>query len=86
MCFFFFFSFFFLQDPAKALTRRHAKVEGSDVEMSDVKLEGGKSAAGVPVAAASAAAAPKPAPRAHAITKPKPKSGLGHLVGYIPNR
>lgn len=40
----------------------------------------------IDVGVKSEAKSSKPAPRAHSVTKPKPKSGLGHLVGYLPNR
>lgn len=86
-----------LPDPAKALTRRsqHTKQEGDDAE-GGVKIEGGKDAKNAAAAAvgssSSAVALPasstsgKPMAKAHAVTKPKPKSGLGHLVGFTPNR
>lgn len=87
-----------LPDPNKALTRRshHTKQEG-DGE-GGVKIEGGKdaknaaaaavgsSSSAVALPASSSSTAVKPLAKAHAVTKPKPKSGLGHLVGYTPNR
>ena len=66
-----------LQDPSKALTRRHIKKDEND--MSDISIKS-ESKDG-----SRSGATGKP-PRAHGVTKPKPKSGLGHLVGYIPNR
>ncbi len=82
-----------LPDPAKALTRENAKTEGEESKMSDaastVKSEDGKRA-GTPNAPASgrpnSATANALSKQAHAISKPKPKHGLGYLVGYIPNR
>ena len=88
-----------LPDPAKALTRRsqHTKQEGDSADAEGgVKIEGGKDAKNAAASAvgssSSAVALPasstsgKPIAKAHAVTKPKPKSGLGHLVGFTPNR
>jgi hypothetical protein len=66
-----------VQDPSKALTRRHVKKSADDTDMVDV--DGG---VGVKIESKESA---RPASAA-AGSKPKPKSGLGHLVGYIPNR
>jgi len=72
-----------LPDPAKALTRK-PKTEGEAgadaAAEASVKQEADSKRAGTPSTTG------KPMAKAHAVSKPKPKTGLGHLVGYIPNR
>lgn len=83
-----------LPDPTKALTRAGAKTEGApeDTKSADVTVKSEDAKRSATPAAAPASGRPNAASaqvlskQAHAISKPKPKNGLGYLVGFIPNR
>jgi len=68
-----------LPDPSKALVRR-AKGEGNG------EGDGAVTVKSEHIAPPASAPAPSRPPHGHAPSKPKPKGGLGQLVGYIPNR
>ena len=72
------------------MTDVSVKNEGKDADSKRAGSSGGASstaaAGGASVASASSSSKPNALAKAHAVTKPKPKSGLGHLVGYTPNR
>lgn len=65
------------------MTDVSVKSEGKD---ADNKRAGAAAASSSAAGVAAAPAKPNALAKAHAVTKPKPKSGLGHLVGYTPNR